>query len=91
MQQLNETTSSLAIKTFFLTDISGIMYWLLSTRPGSRHFPNHIQFCVAIWDAERSNLVFVHDRTNAAEYLQATFRTHLRELSKYYFVPERPT
>ncbi|CAF5143468.1 unnamed protein product, partial [Rotaria sp. Silwood1] len=79
-------------------DISGVVYWIPATRSRPTHFQNQIQFHVvifgAIWFDGRSNLVFIHGRTNTTTYvgyLQAAFRSYLRQLSGYYFIHDRPT
>ena len=82
----------------FEVDISGVVYWIPVTRSRPTHFQNQIQFRVvifgAIWFDGRSNLVFIHGRTNTTTYvgyIQTAFRSYLRQLSGYYFVHDRPT
>ncbi|CAF5076180.1 unnamed protein product, partial [Rotaria sp. Silwood1] len=82
----------------FEVDISGVVYWIPATLSRPTHFQNQIQFRVvifeAIWFDGRSNLVFIHGRTNTRTYvgyLQAAFRSYLRQLSGYYFIHDRPT
>ncbi|CAF4071323.1 unnamed protein product [Rotaria sordida] len=82
----------------FEVDISGVVYWIPYGRPRPTQYQHQVQFRVtvfgAIWYDERSNLIFIGDRTNTTTYiqhLQAAFHLRLRQVFGYYFIHDRPT
>ncbi|CAF2995233.1 unnamed protein product, partial [Rotaria sp. Silwood2] len=82
----------------FEIDVTGLVYYIPHNRPRPVHFQSQVQYRAAVfgavWYQGRSNLVFIRNRTNTTtyvQYLEDALNSHLRRLTEYYFIHDRPT